>query len=102
MSAEPTQSSGRRRHAADPLWVQWTLIAAAISVLAVLVVIPVVNVFVNAFADGLAGYWSHVFGDPDTRHAILLTLLVAPTAVAFNIVFGIAAAWAIARALATM
>src|SRR5207248_10191939 len=42
-------------------------------------------------------YWHSLFGDADTRHAILLTLMVAPVAVAANVVFGVAAAWAIAR-----
>ena len=39
----------------------------------------------------------NLVGDPDTRHAILLTLTVAPIAVVANVVFGVAAAWAIAR-----
>src|SRR5262245_15418637 len=42
-------------------------------------------------------YWENLFQDTDTRHAILLALTVAPTAVALNLVFGVAAAWAIAR-----
>lgn len=88
---------GRRRPAADPAWVKWTLIGTAVAVMGVLVVVPIVNVFVNAFADGVPAYWRNVAGDPDTRHAILLTLIVAPTAVVLNAVFGIAAAWAIAR-----
>lgn len=122
MRVETPLASGRRRHAADPAWVRWTLILTAVAVLGVLIVIPIVNVFTNAFADGItsyrkqidegndfdkaitrgfgdgiAGYWRHITADPDTRHSILLTLIVAPTAVAFNAVFGIAAAWAIAR-----
>jgi sulfate transport system permease protein len=88
---------GKRRHAADPAWVRRTLILSAFAVIGVLIVVPVANVFVNAFGDGIAGYWRHVAGDKDTRHAILLTLFVAPTAVALNAVFGTAAAWAIAK-----
>src|SRR5207249_7588379 len=59
--------------------------------------VPVVSVFAQAFANGVGAYWQSLFGDPDTRHAILLTLLVAPVAVAANVLFGVAAAWAIAR-----
>jgi sulfate transport system permease protein len=65
--------------------------------LGVLIVVPVVNVFYQALAPGLSAYLSNLFNDANTRHAILLTLIVAPVAVAANIVFGVAAAWAIAR-----
>ena len=88
-----------RLHAArqDPVWVRWTLTAAAMAVVGVLIVVPVVHVFAQALAGGLRAYWTNLFGDADTRHSILLTLTVAPVAVAANLVFGIAAAWAIAR-----
>lgn len=81
----------------DPLWVRLTLTSIALLVLTVLVIVPVVNVFYEALADGLGSYWHNLTGDPDTRHAILLTLTVAPLAVLCNVVFGIAAAWAITR-----
>ena len=81
----------------DPLWVQWLLVAAAMLVVGVLIVIPVVNVFYNAFSNGLQAYWDNLVHDRDTLHSILLTLIVAPVAVVMNVVFGIAAAWAIAR-----
>jgi sulfate transport system permease protein len=81
----------------DPLWVRWGLTAFAMISLGVLIVIPVVNVFYQALAPGLSAYLNNLFGDANTRHAILLTLIVAPVAVAANIVFGVAAAWAIAR-----
>ena len=86
-----------RRAQQDPAWVRWTLTASAIGVVGLLVVVPVVNVFAEAFADGVRAYWNNLFGDPDTRHSIYLTLIVVPSAVAANIVFGFAAAWAIAR-----
>jgi sulfate transport system permease protein len=81
----------------DPLILRWGLIAAAVSVVAVLVIVPAVNVFVHAFGAGIGGYWRNLAGDPDTRHAIMLTLTVAPLAVTANVVFGVAAAWAITR-----
>jgi sulfate transport system permease protein len=73
------------------------LIAAAVSVVGLLVIVPVIHVFYQALTPGLRGYWENLSADRDTRHAFLLTLLVAPAAVAANLVFGLAAAWAIAR-----
>jgi sulfate transport system permease protein len=77
--------------------VRVTLTGAALLVVGVLIVVPVVSVFVQAFANGVPAYFAELIGDRDTRSAILLTLTVAPTAVALNVVFGVAAAWAIAR-----
>lgn len=97
--ADPTTSAHpipRRAHE-DPAWVRWLLIGTALTVMTLLVVVPLVNVFVEAFADGLGAYWQNLTGDPDTLHSIFLTLMVAPTAVILNTIFGLAAAWAIAR-----
>jgi sulfate/thiosulfate transport system permease protein len=85
------------KRANDPAWVRITLTTLALLVLTVLVIVPVVSVFYESLADGLGTYWRNLTGDPDTRHAILLTLTVAPLAVLCNLVFGVAAAWAIAR-----
>jgi sulfate transport system permease protein len=88
----------RRRNAQqDPALLRWVLIFAAVALVGALVIVPVVNVFVQAFGAGIGSYWRNLTGDADTRHAILLTLLVAPVAVAANVLFGIAAAWAITR-----
>ena len=81
----------------DPAWVRWGLIFAAVATLAILVIVPIANVFYQALRQGIRVYWQSLVADPDTRQAILLTLIVAPAAVAANLVFGIAAAWAIAR-----
>src|SRR5688572_8760910 len=86
-----------RRAQQDPAWVRWTLIGLALAVVGILIVIPIVNVFAQALKGGLTAYWQNLMGDPDTRHSILLTLTVAPIALAANIVFGVAAAWAVAR-----
>jgi sulfate transport system permease protein len=90
-------AAGSRRAQQDPWLVRWGLTLAAIGIVAILVVIPVANVFYNALAGGLGSYWKNLAADPDTRQAILLTLTVAPAAVAANLLFGLAAAWAIAR-----
>jgi sulfate transport system ATP-binding protein len=87
----------RRRAQEESAVVRWTLIGLATLVLGVLVVVPVINVFYEAFARGPRVYWDALFNDADTLSAILLTLRVAPTAVFFNLIFGIFAAWAIAR-----
>jgi sulfate transport system permease protein len=81
----------------DPAWVRGSLILAAVSVVGVLIVIPVVHVFAGALSEGVRVYWDNLVADADTRHSILLTLTVVPLALAANVVFGIAAAWAIAR-----
>jgi sulfate transport system permease protein len=81
----------------DPWYVRWTLIAIAVLLLTFLVLIPLINVFYQALADGPGVYWDYLFRDANTRQAIGLTLIVGPTAVVLNLIFGVAAAWAIAR-----
>jgi sulfate transport system permease protein len=86
-----------RRAQQDPWPVRWGLTLAAVFVVAIFVIVPVVNVFTEALANGPGVYWRNLVADPDTRHAIILTLTVAPVAVVANLLFGLAAAWAIAR-----
>jgi sulfate transport system permease protein len=81
----------------DPPIVRRILIGAALTVMIFLVVVPLLVVFVEAFAQGMQVYWDNLVHDPDTLHSIKLTLMVAPVAVLLNLVFGVAAAWAIAR-----
>jgi sulfate/thiosulfate transport system permease protein len=81
----------------DPAWVRITLTLAAVAVIGVLIVIPLINVFYEALRRGIAAYFTAIWGNADTRHAIWLTLTVAPVAVGLNTLFGIAAAWVVAR-----
>mgnify|MGYP005845099951 CR=1 FL=1 len=81
----------------DPWYVRFLLVAATLTIVGGVVLIPLVNLFWQAFSTGLGTYWNALIVDADTRHAIMLTLLVAPVAVAMNVVFGVAAAWLIAR-----
>jgi sulfate transport system permease protein len=90
-------SPERRTALQDPWFVRWGLIIAAVGIVGVLVIVPVINVFYEALARGAGIYLQNLLADADTRHAILLTLTVAPVAVVLNVVFGVAAAWAIAR-----
>lgn len=93
----------RRRVAAgagprqDHWLVRWLLTLAALTIVGLLIVVPVIHVFSSAFANGLTAYLEHLWYDPDTRHAILLTLTVTPLAVLANLLFGLAAAWTLAR-----
>ncbi|HUI26999.1 MAG TPA: sulfate ABC transporter permease subunit CysW, partial [Candidatus Kryptonia bacterium] len=89
--------AGQRRAQEDPAAIRWALIAAAMLVMGALVLVPLVNVFYEAFRRGPGVYWHSLFAEPDTLSAILLTLRVAPVAVVLNVVFGVAAAWLIAR-----
>jgi sulfate transport system permease protein len=91
------ESSKPRREQQDPAWVRFTLTLAAATVVVLLIGVPVVHVFWQAFGNGIGAYFHALFGKPATRHAILLTLIVAPTAVLLNVLFGVAAAWALAR-----
>ena len=104
MSAETATRSadapapGRIRAAQqDPRWVRNGLIGSVLLVVGVLIVIPLVNIFAYALSDGIGAYWRNLFMDPDTRHSMILTLTVVPIALAANVVFGIAAAWAVSR-----
>ncbi|WP_370640313.1 sulfate ABC transporter permease subunit CysW [Myxococcus sp. XM-1-1-1] len=77
-------------------WVRWTLITLALGFLAVFLVVPLVAVFTFAFQKGWAAYVAAVT-EPEARSAILLTLTAAGIAVPLNLVFGLAAAWLLAR-----
>jgi sulfate transport system permease protein len=81
---------------ADPAWVRWAIIAVAVGFLSLFVLLPLVNVFVQAFAKGAAAYMAALV-EPDALAAIRLTLIVAAISVTLNLVFGITAAWAITK-----
>ena len=86
-----------RRAKEDPAWVRITLTVLALGAVGLLVVVPIANVFVGALSEGFGVYWKNLVADADTRHAILLTLTVVPIALVANVVFGVAAAWAVSR-----
>ncbi len=75
---------------------KWTLISIALLFCLVFLLLPLVNVFAQAFAKGWAAYWS-ALTHPDSWSAIKLTLLVAAISVPLNVLFGLAAAWCIAK-----
>ena len=96
-SAGAGAAAGTKRAQQDPAWVRWGLTGLAIAVVTLLIIIPVINVFAEALAEGTGTYWKNLFADPDTRHSILLTLTVVPIVLAANLVFGVTAAWAVTR-----
>jgi sulfate/thiosulfate transport system permease protein len=72
------------------------LILLSVAFLAALLLAPLIVVFVSAFGKGVQSYFE-TFADPDVRAAIRLTLLTASVVVPVNTMFGLAAAWAIAK-----
>ncbi len=80
----------------DQPWVKWSLIALALSLVALLLVIPLVAIFAHAFSGGLESYIANVT-DRFTLHAIGLTLFVAALTVPINLVFGVFLAWLVTR-----
>ncbi len=80
----------------DPAWLRWGLIGLTVAGLLALILLPLILVLVEALADGWASYRQAVL-EPDALAALRLTLLVAAIVVPCNAVFGIAAAWAIAK-----
>jgi sulfate transport system permease protein len=80
----------------EPKAVRIAVIAIAIAFLSVFVVLPLVVVFAHAFSKGIAVYLA-ALAEPEALAAIRLTLLVAAISVGLNLVFGLVAAWAIAK-----
>ncbi len=85
-----------RKATAEPRWVRWTLTAVGLGFLFFFLGLPLLAVFVEAFAAGMPKYLE-ALADPEARSAIWLTLFVALFVLPFNVIFGVAAAWAIAK-----
>jgi sulfate transport system permease protein len=80
----------------DPLWLKLLLGAVALGFIAVLLLLPLALVFREAFAGGLSAFWTAIT-EPDSLAAVKMSLMAAAIAVPLNTVFGIAAAWSIAK-----
>jgi sulfate transport system permease protein len=101
MATPPKQSRraarSRSQRGSDELpAVKWTLILIALAFCAVFLLLPLVNVFAQALARGWTYYWDSLT-HPDSWAAVRLTLVVAAISVPLNVLFGLAAAWAIAK-----
>ena len=88
--------SARADTRTEPWLVRAVIIAIAVTFLTVFVVLPLVVVFAQAFSKGIGAYFS-ALTDPEALSAIRLTLAVAAISVSLNLVFGVIAAWAIAK-----
>ena len=80
----------------EPRWVRYTLMGLALAFMGLFLLLPLLAVFTEALRKGLDAYWV-ALQEPDAWAAIRLTLLTALIAVPLNLVFGVAAAWAIAK-----
>lgn len=86
----------RRLPTEEAPWARRMLIGLAVGFLGLFLLLPLVTVFMEAFRKG-AGAFLAAFADPAAIDAIILTLVVAAIAVPANLVFGVAAAWAVAK-----
>ena len=80
----------------EPAWVKWSILGVSLAFFAVFLLMPLVAVFVEAFRKGWDTYLAALI-EPDALSAIKLTLTAALIAVPLNLVFGVAAAWAITK-----
>ena len=85
-----------RVSAQESPWVRRLLIALALGFMFLFLVLPLAAVFAEALRKGWGAYWA-ALQEPDAWSAVRLTLLTAAVAVPLNLVFGVAAAWAIAK-----
>jgi sulfate/thiosulfate transport system permease protein len=80
----------------DADWVRYSLVALTLAIIGVFLILPLATVLIEAFAKGWSAYAASLT-HPDTVAAIKLTLLTAAITVPLTTVFGVSAAWAIAR-----
>jgi sulfate/thiosulfate transport system permease protein len=85
-----------RRATEDPPWARRLIIGTAMGFLGLFLIIPLFSVFAEALNKGVGLYFAAII-NPEARAAIKLTLLTAAIAVPLNMVFGLAASWAITR-----
>lgn len=80
----------------EPAAVRWLLTATALAFLGLFLFVPLASVFSQALEKGLRAYFAAIC-EPDALAAVKLTLIAAGISVPLNLVFGVAAAWAIAK-----
>jgi sulfate transport system permease protein len=86
----------RTRRLTEPRLVRWMIMAIALGFVALFLVVPLIAVFAEAFANGVEAYGAAIV-EPDAVAALELTLLAAGVAVPLNVLFGVAAGWAIGK-----
>ncbi len=98
-AAAPRPGAAPRRIASattEPRWVRWTLIGAALAFMTLFLFVPLATVFYEALKKGLGVYWAAI-SDDDALSAVKLTLIATGISVPLNLVFGVAAAWAVTK-----
>ena len=90
------QKVARNRATSEPAWIRWLLITTVLLFLTLFLIVPLAAVFTEALRNGFDTYIT-ALSDPDALSSIKLTLIAAAIAVPLNLVFGVAAAWAIAK-----
>jgi len=106
MSAAATKALGSARNGSarfetkaatrDPPWIKFAVLGVSLTFFVLFLLMPLTAVFVEAFRRGWGVYLAALV-EPDALSAIQLTLLIAVLAVPLNLVFGVAAAWAITK-----
>jgi sulfate/thiosulfate transport system permease protein len=98
MSTHTTTQNTRtaRKGTTESAWVRYVLIGTALAFMFLFLVLPLAAVFTEALRKGWDAYWE-ALQEPDAWSAIRLTLLTAAVAVPLNLVFGVAAAWCVAK-----
>jgi sulfate transport system permease protein len=86
----------RSRATSEPAWIRWSLVVITLLFLSLFLFVPLIAVFTEALRKGFDTYIIALV-DPDALSSIKLTLIAAAIAVPLNLVFGVAAAWAIAK-----
>ncbi|MDA9526413.1 sulfate/thiosulfate transporter permease subunit [Bradyrhizobium sp. CCBAU 11434] len=94
--ARARAAAARNNLRTEPQAVRIAIIALAIVFLSIFVVLPLVLVFAQAFSKGILAYVA-ALSEPEALAAIKLTLVVAAISVSVNLIFGLVAAWAIAK-----
>ena len=96
MTINRIRSDSAHEARTEPKFVRYTLIGVAVTFLTIFVVLPLVVVFTQAFSKGISAYVG-ALTEPEALSAIRLTLVIAAISVGINLVFGVAAAWAITK-----
>jgi sulfate transport system permease protein len=95
LSSRPN-GSAKRPATEDPAWLKWLLIGLSLGFLGLFLLLPLLTVFTEAFRKGIGLYLAS-FRDSAALSAIKLTLTATSIAVGLNLIFGLAASWAIAK-----
>ncbi|HAM73757.1 MAG TPA: sulfate ABC transporter permease subunit CysW [Verrucomicrobiales bacterium] len=96
LASHDLAAGATQRATAEPAWIRRLLVGAALVFLTLFLFVPLLSVFFHALAKGIGPYLA-TFQDPVTLSSIELTLVAAVIAVPLNLVFGVAASWAITK-----